>query len=65
MKLRNLLASAFHALWNRGNDDPGRRFLLENDPQLSRARLELALGIGQIIRSGLALMGVEAAEEMR
>ena len=33
--------------------------------QLSRARLELAVGIGQIIRSGLALMGVEAAEEMR
>jgi len=59
------LAAAFHALWNRGNDDPGRRFLLENDPQLSRARLELALGIGQILHSGLALMGVEAAEEMR
>jgi arginyl-tRNA synthetase len=59
------LASAFHALWNRGNDDPDRRFLLENNPQVSRARLELALGIGQIIRSGLDLMGVEAAEEMR
>jgi arginyl-tRNA synthetase len=59
------LAAAFHALWNRGNDDPERRFLLGNNPQLSRARLELALGIGQIIRSGLDLMGVEAAEEMR
>jgi arginyl-tRNA synthetase len=59
------LAAAFHALWNRGNDDPDRRFLVENNPQLSRARLELALGIGQIIRSGLDLMGVEAAEEMR
>jgi arginyl-tRNA synthetase len=59
------LAAAFHALWNRGNDDPERRFLLDNNPQLSRARLELALGIGQIIRSGLDLMGVEAAEEMR
>ncbi|HEU5482243.1 MAG TPA: arginine--tRNA ligase [Sphingomicrobium sp.] len=59
------LAAAFHALWNRGNDDPERRFLLENNPQLSRARLELARGIGQIIRSGLGLMGVEAAEEMR
>jgi arginyl-tRNA synthetase len=59
------LAAAFHALWNRGNDDPERRFLLENNSQLSRARLELALGIGQIIRSGLDLMGVEAAEEMR
>ena len=59
------LAAEFHALWNRGNDDPDRRFLLENNPQLSRARLELALGVGQIIKSGLDLMGVEAAEEMR
>ena len=59
------LAAALHALWNRGNDDPERRFLLENNPQVSRARLELARGIGQVIRNGLGLMGVEAAEEMR
>jgi arginyl-tRNA synthetase len=59
------LAAEFHALWNRGNDDPARRFLIENNPQLSRARLELAFAIGQIVKSGLALMGVAAAEEMR
>ena len=59
------LAAEFHALWNRGNDDPERRFLLEKNPQLSRARLELAMGIAQIIKSGLALMGVAATEEMR
>jgi arginyl-tRNA synthetase len=59
------LAAQFHALWNRGNDDPSRRFLVENNPQISRARLELALGIGQVVRSGLALMGVAATEEMR
>jgi len=59
------LAAEFHALWNRGNDDPSRRFLVENNPQLSRARLELAMGIAQIIRSGLDLMGVAATEEMR
>jgi arginyl-tRNA synthetase len=59
------LAAEFHALWNRGNDDPARRFLVENNPQLSRARLELALGIAQIVKSGLALMGVAATEEMR
>ena len=59
------LAAEFHALWNRGNDDPSRRFLQDDNPQLSRARLELALAIGQIIRSGLDIMGVEAAEEMR
>ncbi len=61
----NDLASAFHSLWNRGNDDPSRRFLIEDEPDLTRARLELARGVARIIRSGLALMGVEAAEEMR
>ena len=59
------LAAAFHALWNRGNDDPGRRFLVENNPQISRARLELAGAIGQVIKNGLKIMGVEAVEEMR
>ncbi|MCM8557554.1 arginine--tRNA ligase [Sphingomicrobium sediminis] len=59
------LAAAFHAAWNRGNDDPSKRFLLEDQPELSRARLELARAIGQVLRNGLAIMGVEAAEEMR
>jgi arginyl-tRNA synthetase len=58
------LAAAFHALWNAGNDDPSRRFLLAQNPELSRARLELAGAIGQIVRNGLTLMGVQAAEEM-
>jgi arginyl-tRNA synthetase len=61
----NDLASAFHSLWNRGNDDPSRRFLVEGRDDLTRARIELARGTARIIRSGLALMGVEAAEEMR
>ncbi|MCJ8190643.1 arginine--tRNA ligase [Sphingomicrobium aestuariivivum] len=59
------LAAAFHASWNRGNDDPGKRFLIEDQPELSRARLELARAIGQVLKNGLAIMGVEAAEEMR
>ena len=58
------LAAAFHALWNRGNDDPARRFLLVNEPETTSARLALADAIGQIIRNGLRLMGVKAAEEM-
>ena len=58
------LAAEFHSLYNRGNDDPGRRFLLEDDAALTRARLELGLGVQRVIKSGLALMGVEAAEEM-
>lgn len=58
------LAAAFHAAWNRGNDDASRRFLMVNDAQTTSARLALADSIGQIIRNGLAIMGVAAAEEM-
>ncbi|MGS1016767.1 arginine--tRNA ligase [Allosphingosinicella humi] len=59
------LAGAFHAQWNKGNDDPSRRFLVAQNPELTRARLELAAAIGQVIRNGLAIMGVAAAEEMQ
>lgn len=58
------LAAAFHAQWNKGNDDPQKRFLLSDQPELTRARLELASAIGQVIRNGLGIMGVAAAEEM-
>ncbi len=59
------LAAAFHALWNVGNDRPDRRFLVIEDPQATAARLFLASAIGQIIRNGLAIMGVEAVSEMK
>ncbi|ONF96219.1 arginine--tRNA ligase [Sphingomonas jeddahensis] len=58
------LAAAFHALWNVGNDRPDRRFLLQDDHGLTAARLFLAEGVGQIIRNGLSIMGVEAVSEM-
>jgi arginyl-tRNA synthetase len=58
------LAAAFHALWNRGNDDPSRRFLVAEDPALTAARLALARAIGQVIRNGLSIMGVTPVEEM-
>jgi arginyl-tRNA synthetase len=59
------LAAAFHALWNRGNDDPSRRFLIEDNQELTGARLDLAAAIGQVLRNGLGIMGVAAAEEMQ
>ena len=61
----NDLAGALHQQWNKGNDDPSKRFLLAQQPGLTRARLELASAIGQVIRNGLGIMGVAAAEEMQ
>ncbi|TMJ18509.1 MAG: arginine--tRNA ligase [Alphaproteobacteria bacterium] len=58
------LAAAFHAQWNKGNDEPEKRFLMAQNPELTRARLELADAIGQVLRNGLGVMGVAAAEEM-
>ena len=60
------LASAFHALWNKGNDDPNARFIIENDPGLTRARLALIKAVQIVIVGGLAnLFGVTPQDEMR
>ncbi len=59
------LAAAFHAQWNKGNDDPARRFVIETDAAITSARLALADAVATVIRAGLKLMGVEAVEEMR
>lgn len=58
------LAAAFHALWNMGNDDPARRFVIADDPATTAARLALARGLGNVIRSALGVIGVEAASEL-
>jgi arginyl-tRNA synthetase len=58
------LAASFHAYWNLGNDQPDKRFILAHDPALTGARLFMAANIGQVVRNGLRLMGVEAAYSM-
>ena len=60
----NDLAAAFHGFYNLGNDRPEKRMIMVNDPEMTSARLFLAKNIGQTIKNGLALMGVEAAESM-
>ena len=59
------LASEFHAHWTRGKDLPHLRFIIQNDPEMTTARLALVEGIVTVIASGLALLGVSAPKEMR
>jgi arginyl-tRNA synthetase len=59
------LASEFHALWTRGNDSPHLRFIIQNDRETTMARLALVQGVVTVLASGLALLGVEAPNEMR
>jgi arginyl-tRNA synthetase len=58
------LASDFHGLWNRGNDDDSLRFLQE-DKAASQAKIALARAVGVVICSGLGILGVTPVEEMR
>ncbi len=59
------LASEFHALWNRGNENPDLRFLHEDDEPRSAAKLALARAVGVVISTGLGILGVTPVEEMR
>ena len=51
------LAAEFHSYYN------AEQFLVD-DPLLRRARLALVVATGQVIRSGLAVLGVGAPEKM-
>jgi arginyl-tRNA synthetase len=59
------LASEFHALWTLGNASPHLRFIIQNDRQMTLARLVLVQGVVTVLASGLALLGVGAPNEMR
>ncbi len=59
------LAAEFHVLWNKGRDDATLRFIQGDEPEATRARLALVAATAAVIRSGLAVMGVAPAEEMR
>jgi arginyl-tRNA synthetase len=59
------LASEFHALWTRGRDLPYLRFIINNDAEMTKARLAMVQGVVSVLASGLAILGVSAPTEMR
>src|ERR1700694_4715691 len=59
------LASEFHGLWTRGRDLPYLRFIINNDAEITKARLALVQGVVLVLASGLAILGVDAPAEMR
>ncbi|MBV9239823.1 MAG: arginine--tRNA ligase [Xanthobacteraceae bacterium] len=59
------LASDFHAQWTRGNNSPHLRFIIQDDPNITLARLALVAGVVNVLAVGLSLLGVDAPLEMR
>jgi arginyl-tRNA synthetase len=57
------LADRVHAFYHAGNEDPAHRVVVQ-DPELTRARLELCRGARNTLRIALGLMGVSAPERM-
>ena len=58
------LASDFHALWNKGNENESLRFL-QDDAEASAAKIALPRAVAVVISAGLGILGVTPAEEMR
>jgi len=58
------LASGFHTYWNLRLTSRTSASLWHIIRHRTGARLFLAAQIGQVVKNGLALMGVEAAEEL-
>ena len=59
------LAASFHSLWNKGSDNTSLRFVREDAPELTQARLALVQANATVIASGLKVLGVEPVMEMR
>jgi arginyl-tRNA synthetase len=58
------LAGAFHALWTRGKEEPGLRFLRADAAELTRARLAMLATVRAVLATGLGLLGVRPVEEL-
>ena len=58
------VASRFHAIWNLGKEDNDYRFNVEDDIDLTAARLALAKSINKIIAVGFGVIGVQPMEKM-
>jgi len=59
------LASEFHALWNKGNEQPELRFLQEGNLATSQAKIALIRSTAVVISNGLGILGVQPLQEMR
>ncbi|WP_435229119.1 arginine--tRNA ligase [Pseudopelagicola sp. nBUS_20] len=59
------LASEFHALWSRGNEELSVRFIQEDAIATSQAKIALARAVAVVISAGLGILGVTPSQEMR
>lgn len=59
------LAAEFHALWNKGTENPDLKFIIKENLQVTQARIYLVMSVKKIIAEGLVIFNIKAVEEMR
>jgi arginyl-tRNA synthetase len=59
------LASDFHGLWNRGNDDESLRFLQTGDIATTQSKIALIRAVSVVISHGLGILSIKPVGEMR
>src|SRR5690606_8822663 len=59
------VASHFHALWYKANEDRSLPFIVDGDPKLTRALLALVRAVQLLMASRLAISGVTPVKELR
>jgi len=58
------IASSFHSLWNLGKENNNYRFVIEDKPALTAARLALVSAMANVIHCGFDVIGIDALEKM-
>uniref|UniRef100_A0AAU7YMV6 Arginine--tRNA ligase n=1 Tax=Wolbachia endosymbiont of Oeneis ivallda TaxID=3171168 RepID=A0AAU7YMV6_9RICK len=58
------VAEAFHVLWGYGKSDLNMRFILEDNLNLTAARMFLVQALAHVIASGLSIFNIEPLKEM-
>ena len=58
------LASEFHSYWNKGKQDPNLKFIVENNIEITTARISLVKSISYTIKAGLSILSIEPMKRM-
>ena len=58
------VASRFHSIWNLGKEKNDYRFNIEDDIELTAARLALAESVRKVIAGGFSVIGVKPMDKM-
>ena len=59
------LASELHSLYHMGKDNADLRFVQEDNPATTQAKIALVRAVAIVISAGLGILGVTPAQEMR